>query len=82
MASGIGLIGVLDVAVRGALGFHAFGAGRRGLAGGKAVNLVVHHDVGQVHVAAHGVHEMIAADAVAVAVAADADDFQARGCRV
>jgi len=42
----------------------------------QAVNLVVHHDVGQVHVPAHGVDEMIAADAIAVAVAPGADDFK------
>ena len=46
------------------------------LTGRQAVNLVVHHDVGQVDVAPHGVDEMVAADAVAVAIAAGADDFQ------
>ena len=76
MASGNGVDGVLDVAKRGALGLHALAAGGRGLAGGQPVNLVVHHDVSQVHVAAHGVGEMVAADAEAVAIAAGADDLQ------
>ena len=46
------------------------------LTGRQAINLVVHHDVGQIDVAAHGVNEMVAADAETVAVAAGADDFQ------
>ena len=45
-------------------------AGGRDLPGGQPVNLVVHGHVRQIHVAAHGVDEMIAADAEAVAVAA------------
>src|SRR5260370_38367109 len=49
---------------------HADAAGRRSLAGGEAVDLVVHDDVEQVHVAAHGVNEMVAADPEAVSVAA------------
>ena len=59
-----------DVAVGHALGLHADAAGGRGLPGGEAVDLVVHHDVDQVDVAAHGVHEVVAANAEAVAVAA------------
>ena len=44
--------------------------GRRRLALGHAVDVVVHHDVGQVDVAPAGVQEVVAADRVAVAVAA------------
>src|SRR5207249_653254 len=60
----------LDIAERHALGLHADAAGRGGLAGGQTVDLVVHHDIQQVHVAAHGVDEVVAADAESVAVAA------------
>src|SRR4030095_5189684 len=42
----------------------------------QAVNLVVHHDVGQVDVAPHRMDEMVASNPVAVAIAASADDFQ------
>ena len=59
-----------DVAEGHAFRLHADAAGGRCLAGGEAVDLVVHHDVEQVDVAAHGVHEVVAADAEAVAVAA------------
>src|SRR5205823_14549775 len=41
------------------------------------VNLVIHDEVSQVVVAAHAMYEVIAADAVAVAVAARGDDLQA-----
>src|SRR6185503_17523305 len=58
---------------RRALGLHALDAGRRGLPGRQAVDLVVHDDVGQVDVAPHRVQEVVAADAVAVAVAAGHD---------
>src|SRR6202034_3644709 len=51
-----------------ALGLHAFAAGGRGLSGGEAVDLVVHDDVEQIDVAAHGVHEMVAADAETIPV--------------
>jgi hypothetical protein len=37
---------------------------------GEAVDLIVHHDVEQVNVPAHTVHEVIATDAEAVTVAA------------
>ena len=66
----MGFSGRFDAAEGHALGLHADAAGRRGLAGGKAVDLVVHHDVEQIDVAAHGVDEVIAADAEAVAIAA------------
>jgi hypothetical protein len=42
----------------------------RRLVGGEAVDLVVHDNVEQVDIAPHGVHEMIAANAEAVPVAA------------
>ena len=71
---GDGVDGALDVAEGRALGLHAEAAGGRGLAGGEAVDLVVHDDVGEVDVAAHGVDEVAAADAEAVAVAAGDED--------
>ena len=56
-------------------------AGRRrgrGLALRQAVDLVVHHEVRDVEVAARGVEEVVAADRDAVAVAADRDDVELR----
>jgi hypothetical protein len=47
-----------------------------GVARREAVDLVVHDDVGQIEVAAHGVDEVGHADAVAVAVAAHRHDVQ------
>jgi len=47
-----------DVAKGHAFRLHAVAAARRGLAGGEAVDLVVHHDVEKVNVPAHAVHEM------------------------
>src|SRR5207237_4480975 len=46
---------VLHAARRRALRLHALDAGRRGLSGRQAVDLVVHDDVGQVDVAPHRV---------------------------
>ena len=60
----------LDVPERGALGLHAQAAARGDLSGREPVDLVVHHQVGEIHVAARGVREVVSADAVAVAVAA------------
>src|SRR5258708_6836694 len=60
----------LDVAKRHALGLHANAASWRSLACGQAIDLVVHDDVEQVHVAAHRMDEMVAADPKTVAVAA------------
>ena len=48
--------------------------GRRGLALGHAVDAVVHHHICHVDVSAAGVQEMVAADRVAVAVAAGDHD--------
>src|SRR5712691_1438380 len=59
-----------DVAEGHAFRLHADAAGGRCLAGGEAIDLVVHHDVEQVNVAAHAVHEVIATDAEAITVAA------------
>src|SRR5260370_7662754 len=67
---GNGVDGRFDVSERHAFRLHADAAGRRSLARGKAVDLVVHDDVEQVHVAAHGVNEMVAADPEAVSVPA------------
>ncbi len=58
-----------DVAEGHAFRFHADATGGRGLASGKAVDLVVHNDVEQVDVAAHGVDEMVAADPETVTIA-------------
>src|SRR6185437_469188 len=46
------------------------------LAGGQTVNLVVHDDVKQIDVAAHGVNEVIAADAEAVSISPGYDHSQ------
>src|SRR5260370_31737376 len=70
---GIGVDGCFDVSERHAFRLHADAAGRRSLPRGKAVDLVVHDDVEQVHVAAHGVNEMVAADPEAVSVPARHD---------
>ncbi len=43
---------------------------------GESIHLVVHHDVGDVLVSAHGVGHVAAADGEPVAVAADGDDGQ------
>src|SRR5579864_2347326 len=58
-----------DVAEGHAFCLHANAAGGRCLAGSEAVDLVVHHDVEQVNIAAHAVHEVIAANAEAVTIA-------------
>jgi hypothetical protein len=53
---------------------HANAAGWRRLARGKAVDLVVHDDVEQVHIAAHRMDEVVAADPETVTVAARHQD--------
>src|SRR5262249_40555550 len=67
---------VLHAPVRRALGFHPFNTRGRTLAGGQAINLVIHHDVGQIDIASHGMNEVISADSVAVAIAPGADYLQ------
>src|SRR5262249_40546140 len=57
-------------------GSHLLHRGRRGLAGRQTVDLVVHHDIGQVQVAPHCVDKMAQANAIAVAVSAGDDDLQ------
>ncbi len=66
----------LDVAVGRGLGALVLHRGRRCLAGGEAVDLVIHDDVGEIEVAAHGVDEVADADAVAVAIAAGDDHLE------
>ncbi len=66
----------LDAALRRGAAQVAVFAGRRILPLGQAVDLVVLHDVGDVGVAAHRVNEVVAADAVAVAIAGYGDDLQ------
>src|SRR5439155_21921072 len=51
-------------------------AGGGVLALGQTVHLVVLDDVGDIRVAPHRVHEVVAANAVPVAIAADHYDFQ------
>ena len=46
------------------------------MSGSQAVNLVVHDNVSQVHIAAHRVEKVIAADPETVSVTAGADHFQ------
>ena len=55
---------------------------RRGLPLGHAVDVVVHHDVGEVHVASASVQEVIAADRVAVAVAAGHQHGELGACHL
>ena len=54
---------------------------RRRLALGHAVDVVVHHDVGQVDIAPARVQEMVAADRIAVAVAAGDEHGEIRAAR-
>ena len=61
------------VAVRGGLGDEALGGGRRGLAFGEAIDLVIKDEVGDVHISLHRMHGMAEADGVGVTVAG-ADD--------
>ena len=63
--------GVLLVAERRGLGDGAVGSGRGALAAGHAVDVVAHHDNGDVNVALRGVDEVVAADTGAVAVAGE-----------
>src|SRR5207302_1378735 len=72
-----GIHRVLHAAERRALRLHPLAAGGRDLTGGETVDLVVHHDVGEIDVAAHDVDEVVAADAEAVAVAAGDYDLEA-----
>ena len=59
-----------DVAPGSGLGAHLLHGGGGGLAGRQSVDLVVHDDIGEVQVAAHGVHEVAQTDAVTVAIPA------------
>ena len=68
----------LQVAERRRLGLHPRLAGGGDLAGRQPVDLVVHHDVRDVDVAAHRLDEVVQPDAVAVAVAAGRDDGHRR----
>src|SRR5437879_8954063 len=61
---------IFDITERHAFRLHANAAGWRRLAGGQAIDLVVHDDVEQVHIAAHRMDKMVAADPKAVTVAA------------
>src|ERR1700737_528993 len=65
-----GVYGRLDISVWRAFGLHAHLAGRRSLTRGQAVDLIIHREVQEIHVTAHGVNKVIAADPEAVAVAA------------
>src|SRR5437899_4019427 len=68
-SKGDGIHWRLDVAEWHALGLHADAAGGGGLAGRQAVDLVIHHDIEQVHVSPHGMDEVIATNPETVAVA-------------
>src|SRR5215475_6350579 len=67
---------VFDAAKRSAFGLHPFSAGGRELPGRQAVNLVIHDNVSDIDVAAHGMDKVVAADAKTVPVAAGSDDFE------
>ena len=69
--------GRFDASEGRALRLHAFATVGRNLAGGESVDLVVHHQVGQVDVAARRVGQVVAADAIAIPVASRADHGQA-----
>src|SRR5580692_12678741 len=58
----------LDIAERHTLRLHANAAGGRSLARGQSVDLIVHDDIQQIDIAAHGVDEMVSADSEAVTV--------------
>ena len=66
--------GLLDVSEWHTFRLHTFSAGRRGLACGQTINLVVHRDVQQIDIPAHRVDKVIAADSESVTVAA-CDDY-------
>ena len=63
-----------DVTEGHAFCLHADAAGWRRLAGGQSINLVVHDDVEQIHIAAHRMNEMVAANPETVTVAARHQD--------
>src|ERR1700730_18194239 len=69
-----GIDGPFDAAEGCTLRLHADTTGRRDLAGSQPVDLVVHCDIEQIHIAPQGVNEMIAANAETVAVAAGNHD--------
>ena len=69
-----GVDGILEISERRAFGLHVGAAGGRDLARGQAIDLIVHHQVGEVDITARGMHQVVAADAVAVTVAAGRDD--------
>src|SRR5450755_2777595 len=71
-----GVDGLVDRALWVGLALEADGRSRRGLLLGQAIDEVVHDDVGQVDVLARAVVEMVAADAEAVAIAAEEEDVQ------
>src|SRR5581483_7825514 len=52
-----------DIAERRALRFHSRSAGRRDLPRGQPIDLVVHRNICEVHIAPHRVDEMVSADA-------------------
>ena len=64
----------LKVAQRRRFGFHPRLAGRRDLTGRQSVDLVVHHDVGHINVASHGLDEVIEAEAIAVSITPGRND--------
>ena len=76
MASDSGRSGLSMRALRARLGARAEPRGRRILALGQAVDLVVEQDDLQIDVAADGVDQVVAADGQAVAVAGDDPDVQ------
>src|SRR5215470_14748132 len=67
---------IFDAAYRRTFGFHSFCTRRRNLSRREAVDLIVHDDVSQIDVAAHGMNEVVAADTVAVAIAAGGDNLK------
>ena len=70
IASADGIDRQFDVSPGGGLGAHFLHGCGRGLAGRQSVNLIVHDDVGQIQIAAHGVHEVTQTDAITVSIPA------------
>jgi len=76
LGQGAGIEDRLMVTVGCRRGVAIAARGRRNLASGHAVDLVVEHHAGDVQIAPAGVDQVIAADRQAVAVAGDDDHFK------
>src|SRR5262249_24698188 len=64
---------ILNTAGWSAFGFHPFRARGRKLASGETIDLIIHDNVCQIYVTAHGVNKMIAANAIPVSISTSGD---------